>query len=90
MGLVKVNVDQLKKRAERFGMNVSSVSQKVTMSNIFRHVSRFFLISGTIWISVRPEKYINHMVLYTPVFIKYLQMRRGFSYLVKNVIFEEI
>lgn len=89
MGLAKVNVDQLKKRAERFGMNVSSVSQKA-MSNTFRHVSRFFLISGTICISVRPEKYINHMVLYTPVFIKYLQMRRGFSYLVKNVIFEEI
>lgn len=30
--LIKVNVDQLKKRAERFGMNVSSVSQKVTVS----------------------------------------------------------
>uniref|UniRef100_A0A3B5AV16 THO1-MOS11 C-terminal domain-containing protein n=1 Tax=Stegastes partitus TaxID=144197 RepID=A0A3B5AV16_9TELE len=26
---VQVNVDQLKKRAERFGMNVSSISQKM-------------------------------------------------------------
>ena len=28
--LVKVNIDQLKKRAERFGVNVSSTAQKVT------------------------------------------------------------
>lgn len=30
--LIKVNVDQLKKRAERFGVNVSSISQRVTFS----------------------------------------------------------
>uniref|UniRef100_A0A8C7WP39 SAP domain-containing protein n=1 Tax=Oryzias sinensis TaxID=183150 RepID=A0A8C7WP39_9TELE len=29
LSLLKVDVDQLKKRAERFGMNVSSISQKV-------------------------------------------------------------
>lgn len=28
--LLKVNLEQLKKRAERFGMNVSTISQKVT------------------------------------------------------------
>lgn len=30
--VTKVNVDKLKKRAERFGMNVSSISVKVTVS----------------------------------------------------------
>lgn len=49
--LAKVNVDQLKKRAERFGMNVSSVSQKVTTSfNLgcnFSHVYIFFFYSCT-------------------------------------------
>lgn len=28
--LLKVNLEQLKKRAERFGINVSAISQKVT------------------------------------------------------------
>ena len=36
---VKVSVDQLKKRAERFGMNVSSISQKVTFGPYLMNLS---------------------------------------------------
>ena len=45
--LMQANIDQLKKRAERFGMNVSSVSQKVTelvKLNAYFSVTSYFLL----------------------------------------------
>uniref|UniRef100_A0A1A7XHN0 SAP domain-containing ribonucleoprotein n=1 Tax=Iconisemion striatum TaxID=60296 RepID=A0A1A7XHN0_9TELE len=43
-----VNLDQLKKRAERFGMNVSSVSQKVVEDEkLKKRKERFGILTGT-------------------------------------------
>ncbi|XP_049611750.1 SAP domain-containing ribonucleoprotein [Syngnathus scovelli] len=42
-----VNVDQLKKRAERFGMNVSSVSQKMEADEkLIKRKERFGILTG--------------------------------------------